>query len=598
MAHGAVEAGTSADLAGLASATSAAPALSGTSGDILSYRDLAGQLRDVRAQLDKLGLTPADRVCTVLPDGPETAVVLLALIGAAVCCPVNWTIGDAELGAVLDQMRPAAVVLWQGQSPRVRAACAARQTPVIDVWPGREMTEPIRLSSPEPVSSGHGSDLGEALLLRTSGTTADGKLVPLTSATITAAALATGRAYGLGPADRRLNIMPMFHVQGLVGSVIAALLCGSSVLCGTDFTPDSLLDIIEREQVTWFSASPAMHRRILERSRAGGRDLKLRFVRSGSGALPDELRARLEDFYQVPVIESYGMTEAHQIASTPLDAGGRPPGMIPTGSRIAIRSDDGSVSADPDVSGEVLVAGPNVIRRYADRERAADPAFVGEWFRTGDQGRLTRDGRLVLTGRIKELINRGGEKISPGEVEKALLGHEAVSETLVYPAPHPELTEEVAAAVVLRPGHAVADHELRDFAARRLSPHKVPRYIRFLSVLPQGDTGKPSRRILTDEHERDGLRPASAGPAGAGAPATPLQARLAEIWSAALGGRPVGVHDDFYQVLGGESLHAMVLLAKVRESLGAEISHLTFADYASTVSDMADLIAATSLAGH
>jgi acyl-CoA synthetase (AMP-forming)/AMP-acid ligase II len=440
---------------------------------------------------------------------------------------------------------------------------------------------------------------GEILILATSGTTGTGKLVPVAPRTIMAGAAATCAAYQLTSADRRLNVMPFHHVQGLEGSLVASLLCGSSIVCVPAFDPATVLETAREYRVTWYSGSPTMHRRILAASPSPVPGLPdLRFIRSGSAPLPPSLRQELEAAFGVPVTESYGMTEAHQIASTPLDAGGRPPGMIPTGSRIAIRSDDGSVSADPDVSGEVLVAGPNVIRRYADRERAADPAFVGEWFRTGDQGRLTRDGRLVLTGRIKELINRGGEKISPGEVEKALLGHEAVSETLVYPAPHPELTEEVAAAVVLRPGHAVADHELRDFAARRLSPHKVPRYIRFLSVLPQGDTGKPSRRILTDEHGRTGGGRPRAGRAGAGAPPTPLQARLAEIWSAALGGRPVGVHDDFYQVLGGESLHAMVLLAKVRESLGAEISHLTFADYASTVSDMADLIAATSLAGH
>ncbi|HXT92918.1 MAG TPA: non-ribosomal peptide synthetase [Trebonia sp.] len=593
MAYGSGGTDGTAALADLSFATSAAPAISGIDGDVLSYRDLAGQLQDLHGRLGTWGLGATERVCTVLPDGPVTAIVLLALIQAAVCCPLNPAIGAEEFGSVLDLVRPNAVLLWRDGSPRARAACAARGVPVIELWHDGALSDPIQLRTRDRVAPGNGSGIGESLLLRTSGTTADGKFVPLTSANIIAGGTATGRAYRLEPADRRLNIMPMFHVQGVVGSLIASLLCGSSVLCAAGFTPGSLFDVIERERITWFSASPTMHRRILEQGSRSRRGRGLRFVRCGSGALPDELRARLEDFYQVPLVESYGMTEAHQIASTPVDGGDKQAGMIPTGSRVAIRADDGAVSEVPGMPGEIVVSGRNVIDRYADRDRAQDPAFAGEWFRTGDQGLLTAEGRLLITGRIKDQINRGGEKISPWEVERVLLRHEAVGETLAYPAPHPELMEEVAVAVVLRPGYTVADYELRDFAADVLAPHKVPRYIRFVSALPRSDTGKPSRRLLRHEHVRSSPRPVSAGPGGADAPTSPLQARLVEIWSAALGGRAVGIHDDFYRVLDGDSLAAMALLAMVRETLGAEISHLTFADHASTVGDMADLIGAT-----
>lgn len=583
------------ELPGLASAVSSAPAVGGVDGNFLDYSDLADHLRDLRAQLTELGIGPGDRICSVLPDGPITGVILLALIQSAVCFPINPSIGTRELGSVLDAARPRAVLLWKDQSPQARVACAARGLPVIETWPDGVLADPIRLRGPERLAPGRDFGTGESLLLRTSGTTADGKLVPLTAANITAAAAATCQAYALGPRDRRLNIMPMFHVQGVVGSLVASLLCGSSVLCAAGFEPGRVLDVIERERVTWFSASPTMHRRILDQNRGSRRDLGLRFLRCGSGALPEGLRRELEDFYQVPVVESYGMTEAHQIASTPVAFSTGRAELVPTGSRVAILPACGIITEAPGVRGEIVVTGANVIDRYADKERAEDRSFTGKWFRTGDQGELTSDGRLLITGRLKELINRGGEKISPWEVERALLAHEAVREAMAYPVSHPELIEEIAVAVVLRPGYAVADHELRDFTAGRLAPYKVPRFIRFVSALPLNASGKPSRSSLRQEHERISPAPVGPGPSGADAPESPLQAQLARIWSAALGGRAVGVHDDFYRVLGGESLAATVLLAMVRESLGVEISHLTLADKAYTVAEMAELISAKSV---
>lgn len=568
-------------------------------GDALCFAELAETLKQTRERLAELGIGPQDRVGVVLPDGPDTALVMLALIGAASCCPVDPKSTEAEYDSFLRRVRPSAVLVMSELSPRARAACSARGVPVIEVQPRRSLLDgPIRLRPLGPRSPRHGGTrAGESLLLHTSGTTDEvSSLVPLSLANITAGALATCRAYRLGPADRRLNVMPMFHVQGLVGSLIASLVSGGSVLCAPAFSPAALLDLVAANEITWFSASPTMHRRVLEHAEDGGRPAhSLRFVRSGSAALPTSLRVRMEDVFQVPVVESYGMTEAHQIASTPLETDG-PRRLFPTGARVAILSGGSAPSSRPLRRGEILVSGENVITRYADRDPAEDPRFVDGWFRTGDEGELQPDGSLRITGRLKELINRGGEKVSPFEVEEVLLGHASVREATVFPVPDPDLMEEIAAAVVLRGTVGVESQELRSFAAARLAPHKVPRYFTFLDTLPTTGNGKPSRRLLRQAHAQEPIRPVQVAARSGDAPRTPLEEKLLALWVAALDGLRPGVHDDFY-VLGGESIAAVTLLTAVQDRLGVGITPLAFADRASTIASMADFITAARQEG-
>jgi acyl-CoA synthetase (AMP-forming)/AMP-acid ligase II/acyl carrier protein len=324
------------------------------------------------------------------------------------------------------------------------------------------------------------------------------------------------------------------------------------------------------------------------RRRAGR---SLRFVRSGSARLSADLMGRLEDLWGVPVVESYGMTEAHQIASNPLPPGLRKPGTVgvPTGSEVAILNRDGPVG--PGEVGEILVRGPNVVTEYLAPPEVNEAAFINGWLRTGDTGFLDEDGYLTVTGRMTEMINRGGEKVQPHEVDAVLEEHPAVAQSAAFGVPHPTLIQEVAAAVVLRPGTGVGPGELERFAADRLAPHKLPRRIVVLDSLPTHSTGKVQRNRLAEElgmtfGEVPGMPMASVG---VDAPRSPMAAALVGIWAEALERVSVGVDEDFF-ACGGDSLSGLRLLAMVREVFGVEIPPMAMYDETSTVARMAGFI--------
>ena len=405
-------------------------------GRTLTYRRLGEEVSCLADALRELGVRGRDRVVTVLPDGLDASVFFLAAATAAVATPLNPAYSENELENAFAVIAPALLVLSPGTSAAARAVAARRGVPVAELRrDGDGDSYALALCSGSLGRHVPGPEAGECLLLQTSGTTGEGKLVPLTWPVMLAGARASGRAYDLGAADRRLNIMPLFHVQGLVGGLLASLACGSSVVCAATARPADVLRWLDASGVTWFSASPAMHQRIVEQAPEGWcPPAALRFVRSGSAALPPALRERLETFYQRPVVESYGMTEAHQIASTPLVAGAT--AMVPTGSEVGFLA-GGEIARQAGVRGEIVVRGGNVVSRYVHPGQATTESFTDGWFRTGDEGELTADGALRITGRIKDLIIRGGEKVAPLEVENALVRHPAVRRAAVCGVPIP-----------------------------------------------------------------------------------------------------------------------------------------------------------------
>jgi oxalate---CoA ligase len=297
--------------------------------------------------------------------------------------------------------------------------------------------------------------------------------------------------------DRGLNIMPLFHIHGLLAGLLAPLSRGGSVFCTPGFNALKFFAWMEDSNPTWYTAVPTMHQAILTRS-AHNRDViarhPLRFIRSSSSSLPPQVIAELEGTFHAPVIESYGMTEAaHQMASNPLH-GVRKPGSVglPAGPEIAIMDENGNFLGVGEV-GEIVIRGDNVTAGYENNPKANAEAFVNYWFRTGDQGFKDADEYIRLTGRLKEIINRGGEKISPREVDEALMDHPAVLQVVTFAVPHDKLGEDVAAAVVLREGAAATDQELRSFLSERLAAFKTPRKILFLAEIPKGATGKLQR---------------------------------------------------------------------------------------------------------
>jgi acyl-CoA synthetase (AMP-forming)/AMP-acid ligase II len=337
-----------------------------------------------------------------------------------------------------------------------------------------------------------------ALVLHTSGTTSRPKIVPLTHRNVCASARHISHTLQLTPADRELHVMPLFHIHGLIAGVLAPMAVGSMVFCTPGFNALKFFAWMKECKPTWYTAVPTMHQTILARA-ANNMDVieanPLRFIRSSSSSMPPQVIAELERVFKTPLIESYGMTEAaHQMASSPLPPGKRIPGSVglAAGPEVAIMSESGQLLPAGEV-GEIVIRGENVTPGYENNDKANAEAFTHGWFRTGDQGTMTADGYVKLTGRLKEIINRGGEKISPREVDEVLMDHPAVAQVVTFGMPHDKLGEEVAAAVVLREGHTATDREIREFVATKLADFKVPRKILIMDEIPKGATGKLQR---------------------------------------------------------------------------------------------------------
>jgi acyl-CoA synthetase (AMP-forming)/AMP-acid ligase II len=341
-------------------------------------------------------------------------------------------------------------------------------------------------------------------VLHTSGTTSRPKIVPLAQRNVCASAKHITETLALTPGDACLNIMPLFHIHGLIAAVLSSLAAGGSVVCSPGFNALRFFAWLDEVKPSWYTAVPTMHQTILARAERNGEIIgrsKLRLIRSSSASLPPQVMLELEKTFNAPVIESYGMTEAaHQMASNPLPPRARKPGSvgIAAGPEVAIMDPEGNILPAGGL-GEIVIKGPNVTAGYEANPAANASAFTNGWFRTGDQGTLDEEGYLRITGRLKELINRGGEKVSPLEVDETIMDHPAVAQVVTFAMPHDKLGEEVAAAIVLREGQSATEREIRDFAAKKLADFKVPRKVVFLQEIPKGATGKLQRIGLAEK---------------------------------------------------------------------------------------------------
>ena len=405
-------------------------------GVALTLDELAGAVDRLSRRLSALGVERGGRVALSLPNGPEIIVALLALarVGAA-AAPLNPRYTAGEFRFYLEDIRPRLLLLPRGGLPAAREA-AADIAPVAELDPGHngELAAALEGRSPRPATTFEEAEPDDvALLLHTSGTTSRPKLVPLLHRNLMATSRTIAAHYRLGSDDCSYCAMPLFHVHGLVASVLSALLVGGSVgRPARRLARRSILSQLSACEPTWLSASPTVYHMLLEEdsdSPAPGLT-GLRFLRSCSSALVPELMARVETRFGVPMLEAYGMTEAgHQIASNPL-----PPEPhlaesvgVATGTEIRIVDANWRALAAGEV-GEVAIRGPGITPGYLENAQANAEAFHGGWFRTGDLGALDERGYLRLLGRLKEIIVRGGENISPHEVEQALVSHPAVAD--------------------------------------------------------------------------------------------------------------------------------------------------------------------------
>jgi amino acid adenylation domain-containing protein len=557
-----------------AAQTPDAPALLAPGRAPLSYSRLLEQVDGTLAALHARGIRRGNRVATVLPNGPEAAAAFLSVAAGAVCAPLNPAYREAEFDFYLSDLEPKAMIVEHGAASPAIAVAEARGIEILYLHPlEKEPAGSFFIEGPEPARMGpleaaEARDV--ALVLHTSGTTSRPKQVPLTNANLCHSARHIQRALDLTAADRCLNVMPLFHIHGLAAAVLASLASGSSVVCTPGFYAPRFFEWLAEFEPTFYTAVPTMHQAILARAGREAVRSSLRFIRSCSAALAPQVMAELELLFSVPVIESYGMTEAaHQMASNPLPPGRRKPGSVgrAAGPEIAIMDEAGSLLM-PCQTGEIVIRGPNVMAGYESNPSANQSAFSAGWFRTGDQGRLDEEGYLFISGRTKEIINRGGEKISPREIDEALLDHPAVAQALAFAAPDARLGEEVAAAVVLKPGAHASEAELREFASRRLADFKVPRIVVLLNEIPKGPTGKPRRIGLASKLGLDRPCETARPEAVYVAPRTPSEELLARLWREVLGRKRAGVRDNFLDS-GGDSLLAAQLLARMAEAAGS-----------------------------
>lgn len=451
------------------------------------------------AALNAGGIGRDDRVAIVLPNGPAMATVFVSVATFAAAAPLNPGYKPDEFEFYLSDLQPRAVMLQKGDDTPARAVATRLGIPVIEIVADASGNftlhglVPGAAARPGPATA---DDL--ALVLHTSGTTARPKIVRLTNGNLSASARHIAESLALTPADVCLNVMPLFHIHGLIAAVLSSLRAGGGVCCTPGFNAFKFAEWVETVHPTWYTAVPTMHQAILMRARSApdrARAMGLRLIRSSSASLPPQVMLELEQVFGSPVIEAYGMTEAaHQMCANPLPPRARKPGAVgvAAGPEVAVMDTDGRILAQGDI-GEVVIRGPNVTPGYDNNPEANERAFTDGWFRTGDQGRIDEEGYLFLTGRLKEQINRGGEKISPLEIDTVLLDHPALAQVVTFGIPHDKLGEEVGVVVVTMPGMTVTEQEVRDFAATRLAAFKVPRRVLVMDDVPKGATGKVQR---------------------------------------------------------------------------------------------------------
>ena len=489
----------------LARGAEEAPAVSAPGRPVLTHGALRRLVATTLERLNALGLGRNDRVAIVLDNGPEMATCFVACASGVASAPLNPAYRTDEFEFYLSDLNAKALIVSRGSASPAVAVAEKLGVPVLELvadtaLPAGSFTlEPRAALDAGPSPCGGRAQTGDvSMVLHTSGTTSRPKIVPLSQGNLAASAVHIARTLQFSVADCGLNIMPLFHIHGLIAGVLAPLAAGSQVFCTPGFNALKFFAWMDEARPSWYTAVPTMHQAILARA---PRSLDviarhpLRFLRSSSSSIPPQVIRELEDTFKAPLIEAYGMTEAtHQMCSNPLPPGLRKPGTVgPAGGpEVAIMAEDGAL-LPRGATGEIVIRGPNVTAGYENNAAANAEAFVDGWFRTGDQGVMDADGYVSITGRLKEIINRGGEKISPREVDEILMDHPAVAQVVCFGMPHPKLGEEVAAVVVLREGGQASERELQDFVAQRAADFKVPKKVLFMAEIPKGATGKLQR---------------------------------------------------------------------------------------------------------
>jgi acyl-CoA synthetase (AMP-forming)/AMP-acid ligase II len=472
----------------------------------ITYRNLMRLVCDLAGQLTQVGLLAGDRAGLRARTSAELVVGLLAASRAGlVVVPLDPALPVADQRARITAAG-GRVVLVDGDAPGETGDAALPHWPISVTINGGTIAAHVDTFPPlGPASAGpDGLRPDDALIMFTGGTTGAPKMVPWTHDNVATSVGNVITTYRLGPDDATVAVMPLFHGHGLIAALLSTLTSGGTVLipAGGRFSAHTFDDDLRAARATWFTAVPTIHQILLSRKEtdAGPERARLRFVRSCSAALNPETAEALQTTFGASVLSAYGMTEAtHQMASTSEDetvTAGRVGRS--TGVQVQIVGDD-SRPCPPDAVGEIWVRGPTVVRGYLANPSATEQTFTDGWLHTGDLGSLSADGELTLRGRIKELIIRGGENISPERVEGVLASHPNVVEAAVFGVADQLYGETVAAAVVPDPSAPPTVAELTDFCRERLAAFEVPASIALTDELPHTAKGSVDRRAVAEK---------------------------------------------------------------------------------------------------
>jgi oxalate---CoA ligase len=570
-----------------------ATALEAASAGALTYGELLNKVTEFTQALDVRGVTRGSRVAIVLPNGIELAVSMLAVSSIATSVPLNPVYRRDEYTAYFDEIRVTHLLTLKDFPSEARTLAAERNLPVIEVTAGVGFGI---LTDGQPLTAVPGVSLHAeraraediALILLTSGSTGRSKKVPLTHRNILVSVSDICRTLELTPADRCLCMWEQFHIGGLVDLLLVPLASGGTVICAGGFNAALFYELLASKKPTWFQGVPTTLHDLSTYARKNGADPRaapLRFIRSVASSLSPQLMQEIEDLFGVPVVQTFGMTEAGPLITTnSLPPGKRRPGSVGVSCgpdiRIVSPEDDdlprGSI-------GEIVIRGDNVIAGYEDAPDANAKSFRDGWFHTGDTGYIDNDGFVFLTGRLKEMINRGGEKITPQEIDDVLLTHPDVAQAASFSIRHRTLGEEVAAAVVLRNPGTVSETDIRAFVLRRLAEFKVPKMVIFLDRMPRDPIGKINRmslavlaetqlnanRVPRPEEGPERSNPRNLPEIGLAAAivASDKMRSLLAIWREVLDRPDLSLDDDFF-LAGGDSLAAVTLFTEMERALG------------------------------